>query len=50
MTRRQTLNTFRWWADWWRGLSAFEQLFVEVVGALAVAVFLAEASMVLWPG
>jgi hypothetical protein len=49
MTRRQTLNAFAWWRDWWNKLSPFEQFFVEIVGAIGLAVLLLQVSMLLWP-
>jgi hypothetical protein len=50
MTRRQTLSAFAWWRDWWRKLSPFEQIFVEVMGAIVIALLLTKVSMMLWPG
>jgi hypothetical protein len=41
---RSTLNAFKWW----RGLTAIEQLVVEVVGAVFLASLLASAATLLW--
>lgn len=48
MTKRQTRNAFAWWCDWWNKLSPFEQLFIEVMGAVSLALILTKVSIILW--